>query len=268
MADIRLSAIYFYPVKSLRGIGLQRAPLGRRGIDYDRHWMLVDDAGVFITQRHLPRMALISTSLVPGGLRLSAPGMPDLDVALESAAHRPLSVRVWDDLCTARSAGDAPRRWLSAFLDCACRLVYLPPDSRRLVDTNFAQAGEETGFSDGFPLLLISQTSLDDLNTRLQTPLPMQRFRPNLVVEGCLPYAEDGWRRIRVGDIILRLVKACSRCAITTVDPETGGKGAEPLRTLSGYRKRGNKVYFGQNLLHQAAGELRVGMPVEILEGD
>lgn len=266
MTDISLSAIYFYPVKSLRGVSLQKAPLGRRGIDYDRHWMLVDDDGVFITQRQRPRMALVSTGLVPGGLRLSAPGMPDLNLPFGAAADSPVAVRVWDDACQARSAGTEPQRWLSEFLDISCRLVYLPGDSRRPVDPVYAQRGEETAFSDGFPLMLISQASLDDLNTRLQTPLPMLRFRPNLVVDGCRPYAEDGWRRIRIGDIEMRVVKACSRCAITTVDMETGEKGVEPLRTLSVYRKSGAKVYLGQNLLHQVEGELQLGMPVEILE--
>lgn len=266
MAEKILSGIYFYPVKSLRGIGLQRAPLGQRGIDYDRHWMLVDEAGAFLTQRQIPRMALISTQLMPGGLRLCAPAMPDLELAPGSAADSALAVRVWDDLCQARLAGGAADRWLSDFLGLSCRLVYLPHDSRRPVDPAYARGGEETAFSDGFPLMLISQASLDDLNARLPAPLPMLRFRPNLVVDGCTPYAEDSWRRIRIGDIALQLVKPCSRCAITTVDADTGEKGAEPLRTLSGYRKRGNKVYLGQNLLHEAKGELRLGMPVEILE--
>jgi uncharacterized protein YcbX len=125
---------------------------------------------------------------------------------------------------------------------------------------------DRTAFSDGFPLLLISQASLNDLNSRLAEPLPMLRFRPNLVVEGCAPYAEDGWRHIRIGDLTLRVVKPCSRCKITTVDPYTAETGSEPLQTLAGYRRRGNQVYLGQNLVHDGPGELALGMPVELLE--
>lgn len=266
MAQLTLSGLYFYPVKSLRGVSLERAPVGSRGIQLDRHWMVVDGAGKFITQRQYPRMALISTALTPGALRLSAPAMPDMEVPVASGEGETASVQVWGDHCLARSAGDAPANWLSRFLGVDCRLFFMPESTERAVDPDYATAHDRVGFADGFPFMLISQASLDDLNGRLDTPLPMQRFRPNLVVTGCEPYAEDSWRRIRVGEITFRVAKPCSRCAIPAIDPETAEKGAEPLRTLSRYRREGNQVYFGQNLLHDGSGELKIGAPVEVLE--
>jgi len=268
MADgeFALSALYFYPVKSLRGLRLVRAPVDQRGIHHDRHWLVVDAEGRFITQRQQPRMALIQSALTPAGLRLSAPGMPDLEVAFVPADPAPLSVEIWRDRCLAHSAGDPAGQWLSRFLDLECRLCYLPPESRRGVDPEYAEAQDQVGFADGFPFLLISQASLDDLNSRLPSPLPMTRFRPNLVVSGCEPYAEDNWKRIRIGGITFRVAKPCSRCVIPTIDPETGQKSPEPLRTLNRYRRQGNQVMFGQNLLHDGLGELRVGTPVEVLE--
>lgn len=266
MSQLTLSGLYFYPVKSLRGISLERAPVGSRGIQLDRHWMVVDGDGRFVTQREHPRMALISTALTPGALRLSAPDMPDMEVTLEPDDGAESMVQIWGDQCLARSAGAAAANWLSRFLGIDCRLFFMPDTTERAVDPDYAAAHDRVGFADGFPFMLISQASLDDLNSRLDNPLPMQRFRPNLVVSGCEPYAEDSWRRIRVGGITFRVAKPCSRCAIPAIDPETAQKGVEPLRTLSRYRREGNQVYFGQNLLHDGTGELKLGAPVEVLE--
>ena len=218
-------------------------------------------------------MALIGAELVTARdeprLRLTAPGMDDLelDAAGPPGTGGDLRVRIWDDVCTARPAGPDADRWLSRFLGRDCRLVSLPESSRRPVDPAYGGVDDQVGFADGFPLLLISAASLEDLNRRLDEPLPMVRFRPNLVIYGGEPYQEDRWRRIRIGGIEFRLVKPCSRCAIPTIDPETAQRSAEPLRTLMGYRRRGNKVYFGQNVLHDGVGELREGAPVEVLEG-
>lgn len=265
MSQPTLSGLFFYPVKSLGGIPLERAPVGRRGIRFDRHWMVVDGDGKFLTQRQLPRMALVRTALTPKGLRLSAPAMPDLDVALEPTGAAESLVQVWGDQCLARSAGEEAAGWLSRFLGTDCRLFFMPQQTERAVDPAYATADDRVGFADGFPFLLISQASLDDLNSRLDQPLPMIRFRPNLVVAGCEPYAEDGWRHIRIGTLSFRVAKPCSRCAIPTINPETGEKGVEPLRTLSRYRREGKQVYFGQNLLHDGTGELKLGAPVEVL---
>lgn len=268
MSEITLSGLYFYPVKSFAGISLERAPVEERGIRYDRHWMAVGPDGDFLTQRQFPKMALIHTGIGPGCLRLEAPGMPPLELQLPDPTAELVEVQVWGDRCLAGSMDDQAAEWLSSYLEVPCRLVFLPAESRRQVDLEYAREGEQVGFADGFPFLLISEASMQDLNGRLEQTLPMNRFRPNLVVAGCEPYAEDRWRRIRIGDISFRLVKPCSRCVIPTIDQTSAEKGSEPLATLSRYRRQGNKVYFGQNLLHDGVGELRAGMSVEVLESD
>ncbi|MES9937753.1 MAG: MOSC domain-containing protein [Sedimenticola sp.] len=266
MSELSLSSIYFYPVKSFAGIPLERAPVVARGISCDRRWMVVGPDGVFLTQREHPRMALVQVALIPDGIRLQAPGMPDLDVAKVTDAGAAIGVQVWGDHCTARLADEQASRWLSDYLGSDAQLVFLPDENSRQVDQDYAREGDQVGFADGFPFLLISEASLEDLNGRLEQPLPMNRFRPNLVVSGCAPYEEDSWRVIRIGDISFRVAKPCSRCAITTTDQLTAERGVEPLRTLNSYRRRGNNVYFGQNLLHDGVGDLKVGMTVEVLE--
>ena len=264
--QLRLEQIWRYPVKSLRGSQLESAVVDARGIRLDRHWMLVDRQGAFLSQRQLPRMILVETRVEDQALRLSAPGMQDL---LLPGAHvgDDVAVKVWRDECTARVMDPRADAWLSEFLGVECRLVFLPPGSVRQVDLNYARQGDQVGFADGFPFLLISQASLDDLNRRLPAPISMERFRPNLVISGCDAYAEDSWQRIRIGELVFRVVKPCSRCIIPTIDPETGSRGdAEPLATLSRYRKHGNNVVFGQNLVHDGIGSLERGMRVEILD--
>lgn len=261
-----LNGLFRYPVKSLKGSGLTRTMLDARGVSLDRHWMLVDSDGIFISQRKLPRMILVRTQIASDRLTLQAPGMPNLLVAPESSGDESMAVKIWDDECVARCVGEGADLWLSEFLHRECRLVYLPDDQLRQVDLNYAVEGDQTGFSDGFPLLLLSEASLQDLNHRLPEPLPMERFRPNLVVSGCEPYAEDQWRRIRIGEIEFLVVKPCSRCAITGVNPEDARTGPEPLQTLNSYRRQGNRVYFGQNIIHETKGELALGMEVEVLE--
>lgn len=264
---LQLSQIWRYPVKSLRGESLDLAAVEARGIQFDRHWMLVDKQGVFLSQRQLPRMVLIKAHVEKGCLSLSAPGLPDLQISAAGRELASVRVKIWRDECEAQPSGAEADAWFSEFLEQECRLVYLPSGSMRQVDQDYARRDDQVGFADGFPFLLISQASLDDLNQRLPDPLPMERFRPNLVISGCDAYAEDSWRRIRIGELILRVVKPCSRCIIPTIDPVTGRRqGDEPLKTLLQYRKQGNKVMFGQNLLHDGLGSLSQGMPVEVLE--
>ncbi|OQX31481.1 MAG: MOSC domain-containing protein [Candidatus Sedimenticola endophacoides] len=261
-----LSEIHVYPVKSCAGIALERARLGARGIRHDRHWMAVGADGGFLSQRQHPAMALIRTALTPGGVRLEAPGVAPLELPLADPPPPWVEVGIWGDRCQAGFMGEAAARWISRYLRVPARLVCLPATQCRQVDLRYAREGDQVGFADGFPLLLISRASLEDLNARLGEPLPMARFRPNLVVDGCAAYAEDGWRRIRIGGIELRLVKPCSRCQVITVDQATARPGVEPLRTLARYRARDNKVFFGQNLIHMMEGELATGMPIEVLE--
>lgn len=264
---LTLSGLFLYPVKSLRGLALETAEVDPRGLHLDRNWMLVDPDGRFLTQRQESRMTLIGCIPEGGGLRFSAPGMPALQIEAPPDGPEQIQVQVWNDRLPALTCEPKADAWFSSYLGRPVRLVAMPPDGVRRLDPDYGRPDDQTGFSDGFPFLLISQASLDDLNSRIGRTLPMQRFRPNLVVTGCSPYAEDRWRRIRIGGIEFRVVKPCSRCVIPSIDTATGERdGAEPLKTLSDYRRRGNKVYFGQNLIHDGIGRLGVGETVEVLE--
>lgn len=265
MSDITLNALYRYPVKSLRGDVFAELTVDARGFAGDRRWMVVDADGRFLTQRQQPRMCLVDAALDDAGrLTLQAPGMPPATQGPSTGRRQ--QVVVWRDRVEAEAGDPAVDAWLSEFLGVHCRLVRMPDDSVRPVDPDYAGPGHRVGFADGFPFLLISEASLGDLNARLERPLPMERFRPNLVVAGCEAFAEDHWRRIRIGDLVLDVVKPCSRCIIPTIDIATGERDAEPLRTLLTYRQRDNRILFGQNLVHQGAGVLRRGMPVEVIE--
>jgi uncharacterized protein YcbX len=192
--------------------------------------------------------------------------MPPLRVACRDDGPRE-RVTVWKDRVPAVDQGDEAADWFAAFLGAPCRLARLPDDYARRVDGRYARRpDDQTGFADGYPFLLLSEASLDDLNGRLASPLEMRRFRPNIVVAGCAPFAEDGWRRFRVGPIGFDVVKPCARCVVTTTDQETAERGVEPLRTLATYRRVRNKAMFGQNLVHEGSGVIRVGDPVEIVE--
>jgi uncharacterized protein len=259
-----LSDLCVYPIKSCGGIAVDEWEVDERGLRHDRRWMLVDETGCFISQRELPRMALIKVRIESDGLVADAPGMPSLQVPFRPPDGKPLLARVWDDFVETQTVDDD--NWFSEFLEVGCKLVYLPDESVRPVDAAYAEPGDRVGLADGFPFLLISEASLADLNARLEEPLPMNRFRPNLVVGGCEPFAEDGWRGVRIGKLTFRVVKPCARCTITTVDQESATKGKEPLRTLARFRRAGNKVLFGQNLIHDQRGTLRIGDPVEILQ--
>ena len=265
---MHVGELYVYPVKSLRGIALDRVSLDERGVRHDRRWMVVDDDDVFITQREAPRMALVDVALGPDALLLRAPGTEPLRVPLEGegpAAH----VRIWRDTVDSVRVSPEADAWLSAFLERPCRLVHMPDSSRRVVNPQWVERERIVGFADGYPLMLIGAGSLEDLNQRLVArggaPVPMRRFRPNIVVADSAPFAEDRWLHVRIGSIDVDIVKPCERCTITTVDIATGEKGVEPLRTLSTYRKVGSNVLFGQNAVHRRAGSIAVGDPVAVV---
>ena len=264
--DRCLRGLYHYPIKSCRGTSLTEAVVGARGIVADRHWMVVDAAGNFLSQRELPRMALIAPRLHDRTLEVSAPGAPPLALTRGHPGAR-IAVTVWDDRCVAIDEGDKAAEWFTTFLGVRCRLVRMPDDEARRVDQAYAGPDDQVGFADGFSFLLTSHASLDDLNGRLDTPLPMNRFRPNIVIDGVTPFEEDGWRRIRIDGITFSVAKPCARCAITTTDQDTAQRSQEPLRTLATFRNvAGKGVMFGQNLVHDRTGVLRVGAMVEVLE--
>jgi uncharacterized protein len=262
-----LSGLFVYPLKSAAGIALSRARIDARGIAGDRRWMVVDRSGVFLTQRTQPRLALVRVRIAGDDVVLSAPGMGELALAPPAAGAPRRVVTVWRDTVPAVPAGATASEWMSEHLGCRCDVVYLPGDVVRPVDPGYG-AGRQVSFADAFPFLLLSQGSLDDLNSRLAKPVPMNRFRPNLVVAGCEPYAEDGWGELTIGTLRFAVARPCVRCATTTVDQATGERGREPLATLALYRRAGEGVVLGQNLIHLDRGELALGDPVALAGAD
>lgn len=262
-----VSGLYVYPIKSCAGISLGAAELDERGIRHDRRWMLVDEDGKFVSQRTQPRLALVRVGIQEEHLALDAPGMPTLEVPLEPETEASMSAVVWGDVVEVATVGGDADAWFGEILGASCRLVYQPEESVRPVDAAYGRGGDHVGLADGFPLLLISEASLGDLNGRLDQPVPIDRFRPNIVVSGCGAFEEDEWRNVRVGDIGMRVVKPCARCKIPTVDQQTAATSKEPLRTLATFRKFGSKVHFGQNLVHNAPGTVSIGDAVKVIAG-
>ena len=261
MAAIRLSGLHTYPIKSAAGISLSQTAVTARGLLHDRRWMVCDRSGKFLTQRKFPKMALLQVDVgdslrlsISGGTALELPAVPDAN-----AVH----VDVWGDACVGWSMGDEVAQWLSDFLGLEVQLVYMPESTHRPIDHGRFDA--PNSFADAYPFLLISEASLADLNDRLEQPVPMNRFRPNLVVEGCDPFAEDGWKQIKIGDIVFDVAKSCSRCSIPGVEQSTGEQGKEPLKTLATYRRWDHAIWFGQNLIAHTQGTLTLGDTVEIL---
>ena len=265
---MNISELSIYPIKSLKGIPLEAALVEDRGLKYDRRWMLVDENWQFITQREVPKMATVKVEVGESGLAVSANGR-EFPVPLEPGTGETENVKVWNSTVKSEFYSDEVNSWFSEVLGVSCRLVAMPETSKRIVSPDYAvRRFEDTvSFADGYPFLLIGEGSLADLNSRLETPVPMNRFRPNFVVKGSEPFEEDSWKRVRIGATEFHIVKPCARCVITTVDQSSGKKGKEPLATLSQYRNRNGNVMFGQNLIAESAGgTVRLGDEVEVLE--
>jgi uncharacterized protein YcbX len=234
----------------------------------DRRWMLVDEDGLFLTQRNQPRMALIVPRFEGEDLIVEAPGMPAIRIRSWRGEGEWLRARVWHDELRLPEPDPVYSEWFSSFLGRSCRLLHQPDQVVRPVEAPYDSSQWRVSLADGYPLLLLGQASLDLLNAKLDEPVTIKRFRPNLVVAGSAAHAEDSWRRLRIDEVELAVVKSCVRCAIPLIDPETGETGVEPLRTLAGYRKKpnSNNVLFAQNALVTRPGLLRVGDEVEVLE--
>ncbi|NHN89324.1 MOSC domain-containing protein [Acetobacter conturbans] len=262
---LNVQSLHIYPVKSLHGISVPRLRLDPWGGENDRRWLIVDPQGQFITQRSDPVMATIRVTVTPDGLFLACDGKNDLVVPSPQGSHSP--VTVWGDTVMAVDGEESTAIWLSEVIGRPCRLVYMdqPQTARR---KSWDEHDFSNSFSDGFPVLVCTTASLDDLNGRLPTAIPMARFRPNLVIDGAEPWDEDHWLRLRIGTVELSLVKPCSRCVMTTVDQETGiiPDKKEPLRTLATFRKQEGGVMFGQNALVSRTGTITEGDAVEVLE--
>ena len=256
-----ISALYVYPIKACRGLRVSEWPVVERGFEADRRWMIVDEAGLFVSQRQVARLSLVSTALEGASLRVSAPGLGPLLLPRAYEREDTRAVRIWRDESrgSVHAEGSA---WFSEYLGARVELVYMPDTAHRQVDPARARATDIVSFADGYPFLLISEASLAELNRRLAEPVPMARFRPNIVISGTEPFAEDELSELRLGSIAFRGVKRCERCSVTTIDIETGLASREPLRTLATFRLQDSKVWFGMNLIHDGPGVLRVGDPV------
>lgn len=257
---LRVSQLYIYPVKSLGGIVMDKARVTDRGFEYDRRWMLVDENNQFMSQRTFPLMALMKPAIVADGIRIDdQQNGASFVIPFHPEKNEYAEVTIWDDTCTGQFVSDDADAWFSAMLGIKCRLVFMPDQTQRITDQRYAPEKSITSFSDAYPFMVISQASLDDLNGRLEEQLPMDRFRPNIVFEGGIPYQEDTMHTFMINGITFYGVKLCARCIMPTINQDTAIKSKEPLRTLAGYRSKDHKILFGQNLAHKGMGEINVG---------
>lgn len=268
MREYKLSEIYIYPVKSLAGINLDSSFVETEGLRFDRRWMTVDENNIFLTQRTNPRMALINTEIKKNGLELShkTKQISKLFIPFTMRSQKTVTVKIFDDEVRAYFVSDKVDKWLTKAIGTECRLVTLSDKYKRFVNKKYAHNNETVGFADGFPFLIIGQSSLDLLNSKLPQKIPVNRFRPNFVFTGSKAHDEDNWQTIKIGEVIFDVVKPCARCVIPTIDQNTGIKNKEPLTTLSKYRRSGNKILFGQNLIARNSGFVNLGDGLEILE--
>lgn len=265
MKDLKLGEIWIYPIKSLGGIRLRSARVLEKGLLHDRRWMLVDQHGEFMTQRTFPKMALFRPSIIDDMITVEKKNEKDKRVSPAFSIDSPsrgklIRTNVWDDEVEVAEVDPELSEWFSRELEVPCRLVNFPESNPRFAGSTV----RNVSLADAFPFMIIGQSSLDDLNARLQNPLPMNRFRPNFVFTGGKPFEEDTWRGFMIGNVGFEATKPCARCMLPTIDQESGEKGAEPLRTLSGYRKTGNKILFGQNLVATRPGEIFEGDTITI----
>lgn len=262
---ITLSAITLYPIKSCGGIAVEDWEVDAFGLRDDRRWMVATPEGVMVSQRDCPDLALVRVAVSGTHLTVTAPGMAALVLPRSPLGGRPASVTVWSDRISAVLPDHRADAWFSQVVGRECVLAHIPETVVRPVDPAYAPEGGRTGFADGFPFLLVGEASLRDLNRRLAAPLPMNRFRPNLVVAGSEAFAEDDWREFRIGSIPMAGVKPCARCVVTTTDQASGRRdGDEPLRTLATFRRHPRGVMFGQNVVHYGTGRLRLGDIVRV----
>lgn len=263
----KVTDLTIYPVKSMQGVHLDLSPVSQSGLQYDRNLMLVDENNVFINQMKVPKLALIETKLAEKKLSFKAPGISPLNMSLDIFNDEITQVKIWRDHCKAFVADEISNQWFSQFLGRKVKLVHLDERSPRALDPNFSKGEETITFADDFPLLMTSITSLNDLNSRLDEPVTMDSFRPNVVIEGIKPYEEDHWKEVKIGEVIFDVATFCRRCPIVSVDLKTGTKrkNGEPLKTLMKYRKGKDGIYFGMYLIPRTKGVLKVGQDIELL---
>jgi len=267
-----ISEINIYPIKSLAGISLESSKIERRGLEFDRRWLLIDEKNKFLTQREFPKMATIKPEILNDGLQVSS-GKNILVIPFEPQTSATETVQIWSNRCKAKIYENPINEWFSDVLQTNCKLAVMPEETRRTVDYFYrVNQDDHVSFADAYPFLIIGENSLADLNARLEANLPMNRFRPNFVVSDSEGFAEDSWKKIKIGETVFHVVKPCARCVMTTIEQTTGEKqGVEPLKTMATFRipKRSvkKKILFGQNLIAEKAGDiLRVGDKIEVLK--
>lgn len=273
---MHVTALHLHPVKSFRGLSVEAASVDDLGIVGDRRFLVVEPGGTFMTQRTLPVMARVGASLDGKELVLSSEGFGEVRVGRDSDPGAKIAVvQIWNSVgLRAEDCGDHVADWLSSVIKLPCRLVRIGTAFERPANAKYARPSERVAFVDAFPVMIVSEASLLDLNQRMAETggpaLPMNRFRPNIVVSGCGPFAEDSLVRFRIGKVVFRAARPCIRCIMTTTDQLTGERGKEPLRTLATFRRSPDDpthLMFGYNLINEnKAGEFRVGDPVEILD--
>jgi uncharacterized protein YcbX len=257
---LALSEIYIYPVKSLGGISVDSVIVEERGLKYDRRYLLIDENNVFMTQRDYPQLALLKLSFRENGFNvLNTQNNSYTFIPFESDSKENISVTIWDDVCSAVRVSKELDDWFSTAINKKCSLVYMPDDEKRIVEKKYINDEHIVSFADAYPFLIIGQSSLDDLNARLDKPIPMNRFRTNFVFTGGNAFEEDNWNDFKIGDVNFKAVKPCARCIITTTNQDTAERNSEPLKTLSTYRKFNNQVLFGMNVVCFNNGYVSVG---------
>jgi uncharacterized protein YcbX len=262
---VQVSELNIYPIKSAGQISVASTQLDRFGLSNDRRWMVVDPEGKFITQRQTPRMSLLRVTLSGENLELSAPWMLPLSIPAFPTHGLIKRVTVWKDQCNAIDIGNRVAQWMSRFLSRPCRLVFMPETTKRPVDPDFGDVKDIVSFADGFPVLLISEASLAQLSARLNRPVAMSRFRPNIVVSGCEAFAEDSWNSIQINGVDFRVAKPCARCSMPTIDQDSGQVDREVMTKLAEFRRAADgKIYLGQNLINQGDGLVHVADEVLI----
>jgi hypothetical protein len=261
MHNYQLSQINIYPVKSLPGISLNESEVEERGIRFDRRWMLVDNENKFITQRLFPQMIFIDVKINNSCLIFNhiRRALEPLLIPLDNFPDKKITVNIWEDTCIAVEYDNDVHNWFSSAINFKCKLVYMPNSTERKTSTKYYHKSKNVSFADGYPFLIIGEESLNHLNSKLKVPVLMEQFRPNFVFSGGKAHVEDYWNEIKIGNLNFNVIKPCARCVITTIDPKSGIKNKEPLATLAEYRNFNNKVMFGQNMVSQTEGIVKVG---------
>lgn len=262
---LQISELIIYPVKGLRGISVIETLAIEKGFEHDRRWMLTNPDGRFISQREMPGLALIQTAIIGESLVITSKESSIMvPLSSDNYSGPNVKVQVWDDIVEAREVGKNFNEWFSDTLHTRVSFCYQPESQPREVEKKYG-ANSMVSFADGYPYLFISEASLSDLNSRLDQPVPMNRFRPNIVVAGSGPFEEDTWGRLSAGDAIFHCLKPCARCQVPTIDQDTAKMGKEPSKTLATFRKQGNKILFGMNAVIERGGMVKVGDVISLL---